>query len=108
LTDDQLAQVRAIVSESRDHLIQLRGAVKPAEGALVDEMRKDPVDANKASAAIDRVVAARGDLMRAVSQMSLKMRQILTYPQWQELRKRGFQRVMQGAGRRQRAGRNMR
>jgi Spy/CpxP family protein refolding chaperone len=106
LTEDQLTQVRAIVSESRDHLIQLRAAVRSAEGALADEMGKDPVDTNKASGAIDRVVAARGDLMRAVSQMSLKMRQILTYSQWQELRKRGFQRVMQGAGRRQRVGRN--
>ena len=104
LSDGQLQQVRATVRGSRDQLIQLRAAVASAEGALSDEMSQEVVDKAKAEAAIDRVVAARGDLMRAVSQMSLKLRQILTYSQWQELRTRGAQRVMSGAGRRQRAG----
>jgi hypothetical protein len=43
-------------------------------------MSQDPVDANKASAAIDRVVAARGDLTRAGSQMSLKRRRTESQP----------------------------
>jgi Spy/CpxP family protein refolding chaperone len=103
LSEDQLSQVRAIVRNSRDHLIQLRAAVRSAEAGLADEMSEDKVDANRAEAAIDRVVSARGELMRAVSQMSLKLRQILTYSQWQELRKRGTERILSGA-RQQRSG----
>jgi Spy/CpxP family protein refolding chaperone len=105
LSEDQLAQIRAIARDSRDRLIQLRADVKVAQGALADAMSQDPVDNNKASAAIDKVVTARGELMRAVSQMSLKMRQILTASQWQELRKRGAKRIMSGVRRAQRAGR---
>lgn len=104
LSDDQLTQVRAIVSDSKPNLLQLRAAVKSAEAALADAMSQDPVDTNKAEAAIDKVVSARGDLMRAISQMSLKLRQILTASQWQELRKRGVQRIVLPAGRRLRAG----
>jgi Spy/CpxP family protein refolding chaperone len=104
LSEGQLSQVRVIVRDSRDHLIQLRAAVRSAEGALADEMSEDKVDANRAEAAIDKVVSARGELMRAVSQMSLKLRQILTYSQWQELRKRGAERILSSGGRRQRSG----
>jgi Spy/CpxP family protein refolding chaperone len=100
LSNDQVQQVRAIVRDSRDNLIQLRAAVKSAEAALADEMSQDVVDTGRAEAAIDRVVAARSDLMRAVSQMSLKLRQVLTYPQWQELRKRGVRRILSAARRR--------
>jgi Spy/CpxP family protein refolding chaperone len=71
---------------------------------LVDEMSEDKVDTARANAAIDKVVSARGELMRAVSQMSLKLRQVLTISQWQELRRRGAQRILAPGGRRQRAG----
>jgi Spy/CpxP family protein refolding chaperone len=105
LSDDQLAQIKTIVRDSRDHLIQLRADVKMAEGALSDTMSQDPIDTAKASVAIDKVVAARGELMRSISQMSLKLRQILTASQWQELRQRGVQRIMKGITKRSRAGR---
>ena len=88
LNEEQNKQIRAIVRESRDHLIQLRGAVESAEAELRDEMNEDKVDSRKAEAAIERVVKSRSELMRAVSQMSLKLRLILTPAQWQELQKR--------------------
>jgi Spy/CpxP family protein refolding chaperone len=88
LSDEQDKRVRAIVRDSRDRLIQLRGAVDSAEAALSDEMRKDKVDVQKAEAAIERVIAARSELMRAITQMSLKLRLILTPAQWHELEKR--------------------
>jgi Spy/CpxP family protein refolding chaperone len=88
LSPEQDKQVRAVVRESRDRLIQLRGAVDSAESALSDEMGEEKVDAKKAETAIDRVVTARGELMRAIAQMSLKLRLILTPAQWQELEKR--------------------
>ena len=88
LNEEQNKQIRAVVRESRDRLIQLRGAVESAEAELRDEMNEDKVDNRKAEAAIERVVKSRSELMRAVSQMSLKLRLILTPTQWQELQRR--------------------
>ena len=88
LSEEQRKQIRATVRESRDRLIQLRGAVEAAEAELRDEMDEDKVDSRKTEGAIERVVKSRGELMRAVSNMSLKLRLILTPEQWQELRKR--------------------
>jgi hypothetical protein len=88
LSADQDKQVRAIVRESRDRLIQLRGAVDSAESALSDEMGEEKVDPKRAEVAIERVVATRSELMRAIAQMSLKLRLILTSAQWHELEKR--------------------
>jgi len=91
LSDDQNRRIRAIVAESRDRLIQLKGAVDSAEGVLRDLMDEDKVDTARAEAAIEKVVVAHADMMRAVSQMSLKLRVILTPTQWQELEKRESQ-----------------
>jgi Spy/CpxP family protein refolding chaperone len=88
LSAEQDRQVRAIVRESRDRLIQLRGAVDSAESALSDEMNEERVDPKKAEAIIERVVTTRGELMRAIAQMSLRLRVILTTAQWRELEKR--------------------
>jgi Spy/CpxP family protein refolding chaperone len=91
LSDEQNRQIRAIVAESRDRLIQLRGAVDSAEGVLRDAMDEEKVDTRRAEAAIEKVVATHAEMMRAVSQMSLKLRVILTSAQWQELEKRESQ-----------------
>lgn len=88
LSEEQSRQIRATVRESRSRLIQLRAAMETAEADLHDEMNEEKVDRQKAEAAIEKVVAARSDLTRAVSQMSLKLRMILTNEQWQELQKR--------------------
>ncbi len=85
LSEEQSRQIHEVVRSSRDRLIELRGTVQKAEAELRDEMNAENVDSNKANAAIERVVAARSELMRAVSQMSLKLRVILTLAQWQEL-----------------------
>jgi Spy/CpxP family protein refolding chaperone len=91
LSDEQNRQIRTIVAESRDRLIQLRGAVDSAEGILRDIMDEEKVDSRRAEAAIEKVVSTHADMMRAVSQMSLKLRVILTGTQWQELQKRESQ-----------------
>ena len=88
LTPEQSGKIRETVRQSRNQLIQLRAAVQVAEGELRDQMAADPVDRTKASEAIDKVVKARGDLMRAVSRMSLDLRMVLTAAQWQELERR--------------------
>ncbi len=91
LSDEQNRQIRATVAQSRDRLIQLKGAVDSAEGVLRDLMDEDKVDSQRAEGAIEKVVATHADMMRAVSQMSLKLRLILTSAQWQELEKRESQ-----------------
>ncbi len=89
LSAEQDRQIRATVRESRDRLIQLRGALDSAEAALSDEMGEEKVDPKRAEAAIDRVITTRADLQRAIAMMSLKLRLILTTAQWHELEKRG-------------------
>ena len=89
LSNEQEMQVRAVVRESRDRLIQLRGALDSAEAALSDEMGEEKVDPKRAETAIDRVITTRAELQRAIAMMSLKLRLLLTADQWRELGKRG-------------------
>jgi Spy/CpxP family protein refolding chaperone len=96
LNEQQSDQIRAAVRAARGQLVQLQGTVQRAETDLRGEMNQDRVDPQRASDAIERVVAARSELMRAVSQLSLNLRLILTSAQWQELQKREAQRPMQG------------
>jgi Spy/CpxP family protein refolding chaperone len=96
LSDAQTKQIRTTVQEFRGRMFDLREAVNKAEGELQSSFNEDPVDQKKANDAIDRLVAARGDLMRATSQMDLKLRTVLTAQQWQELQNR--QRTWPGPG----------
>jgi Spy/CpxP family protein refolding chaperone len=91
LSDEQYRQIRATVAESRDQLIQLRGAVDSAEAVLRDLMDAERVDTRRAEAAIEQVVVTHAEMMRAVSLMSLRLRAVLTSAQWQELQKREAQ-----------------
>jgi len=88
LSEDQTRQIKTTTREYRDRLIDLRAATEKAEVNLGDLMNEDQPDTKKVNEAIDRVVAARGEMMRAVSQMSLKLRLVLTPQQWRELQKR--------------------
>ena len=88
LSRDQQIQIRTRVREYRDRLIEQRAAVQKAEGNLQDVMNEDQVNEARAQEAIDQVVAARGDLLRSVSQMSLRLRLVLTPEQWQTLKER--------------------
>jgi hypothetical protein len=88
LSPEQQKQIQATVREYRDRLIELRANVQKAEGRLQDEMNEAQVNEARAGDAIDRLVGARGEMMRAVSQMSLKLRTVLTQEQWQRLRMR--------------------
>lgn len=88
LRPDQHKQIAATVRSYRDQLIQQRADVQKAEGALEDLMSEEQVNEGKVTAAIDRVVEARGAMMKTVSVMSLRLRMVLTPDQWRELRKR--------------------
>jgi Spy/CpxP family protein refolding chaperone len=88
LTEDQMRQIRTILRERRSKMIDLRAAVEKAEGDVEDLFNEENFDQAKASEAIERLVATRAELTRMFSQMSLKLRAILTPQQWHELQRR--------------------
>ncbi len=88
LSPQQEKEVRAAQREFRDRLLDQQTAVRKAEANLQDLMNDDQVNEAKTRDAIDRVVAARGELMRTVSLMALRMRTVLTPEQWERVRRR--------------------
>ena len=89
LTEAQQSEIRATVKEYRDRVVDIRKAIESADRDLEAVFNNEnPVDQRKAAEAIDRLAAARGDLTRTLSQMSLKLRTVLTADQWQELQRR--------------------
>ena len=87
LTNVQRQQIRSTVLQYRPHLIDIRAEVNKAEIDLEAQFDHDPVDQAKANQAIERLIAARTDLTRTLSQMSLKLRSVLTEQQWRDLQR---------------------
>jgi Spy/CpxP family protein refolding chaperone len=88
LTEDQKRQIRSILQEYRDKLIDQRAALQKAEarfGDLFAEQSPNPAQVNDA---IERLAAARAELTRTMSHMTLRLRAVLTPEQFQELQKR--------------------
>jgi Spy/CpxP family protein refolding chaperone len=90
LTDAQKTDINGIVRDYRPKMMDLRAAMQTADRDVAAAFGENPVDQRKANDAIDRLAAARGDLTRALSQMSLKLRTVLTAEQWQELERRSL------------------
>jgi Spy/CpxP family protein refolding chaperone len=88
LTDTQRTEIRSVVREYRGQMLEVRDAVQKAESDLDEVFNEDTVDQRRGSEAIDRLTKARGDMTRSVSEMSLRMRAVLTPQQWQELQRR--------------------
>jgi Spy/CpxP family protein refolding chaperone len=88
LSENQKQQIKSTVRDYRDRLIEQRATLQKAEGNLQDCLNEEQVNEAKTNEAIEKTVAARGEFARTVSQMSLKLRMILTPQQWQELQKR--------------------
>src|ERR1700722_18625896 len=88
LSPAQRQQIRATVQQYRPHLLNVRAAVNQAEQALAEQFDRSPVDPGKTNEAIERLVDARSDLTRTLTQLSLKLRLVLTEQQWQELQRR--------------------
>ena len=88
LTPQQQRQIQMTVNQFRPRLIEIRKEVNQAEIELQMQFDHDPVDPSKANLAIERLIFARGDLTRTLSQLSLKLRTLLTEDQWAELQRR--------------------
>ena len=105
LSDTQLKQMNETQAAYVGRLMDLRTAVNKAESNLDSIFNQDNIDQRKADAAVDQLAAARGDLTRTISQLSLKLRNVLTAEQWQALRDQQATRAAQkgvfpGRGRR--------
>jgi Spy/CpxP family protein refolding chaperone len=92
LSETQRKDIRGTVRQYRGHLMDLREAVQRADSDLEIALGESPVDQRKANEAIDHLATARGELTRTLSQMTLRLRTILTSDQWQELQRRQAQR----------------
>jgi Spy/CpxP family protein refolding chaperone len=88
LSDAQRAQIRSVTREYRGRMLEVRSAVQKAEADLEAVFNEDTVDQRRGAEAIDRLTKARADMTKSVSEMSLRMRALLTPQQWQELRQR--------------------
>lgn len=88
LSDAQKSEINGIVKDYRTKMMDLRGTMEKADTDVESAFGESPVDQRKANDAIEKLAAARGDLTRTLSQMSLKMRVVLTAEQWQELQRR--------------------
>ncbi len=87
LTPEQQREIQATVNQYRPHLIDIRAEVDKAEIDLEAQFDHDPVDMAKANQAIEQLIAARSDLTRTLSQLSLKLRAVLNQQQWQQLQR---------------------
>ena len=92
LNEGQTKEIRVTVRDYRGHLMDLREAVQRADTDLETLLNTSPVDQRKATEAIDRLANARAELTRTLSQMTLRLRGILTNEQWQELQQRASER----------------
>ena len=105
LNEAQQKEIRSTVREYRGHLLDLREAVQRADGDLQVALDQAPLDQKKANDAIDHLATARGELTRTISQMTLRLRTILTDEQWQELQRRQEERRRGALGGRGKGGR---
>jgi Spy/CpxP family protein refolding chaperone len=87
LSNEQQRQIRVTVTQFRPRLIDIRAEVNKAEIDLAAQFDHDPVDQARAGQAIEHLISARSDLTRTLSQLSLKLRTVLTEQQWQELQR---------------------
>lgn len=88
LSDDQMKQIRSTVRDFRTKLIDARAAVEKAEAEMEDSFNEESFSQARANDAIERLVAARSEMTRSFSQMSMRLRAILSSEQWTELQKR--------------------
>jgi Spy/CpxP family protein refolding chaperone len=68
---------------------EVQQAVNKADAEVAAAFNEEPVDQAKANDAINRLAAARAEATRTVSQFSLKLRNVLTAQQWQEMQHPG-------------------
>jgi Spy/CpxP family protein refolding chaperone len=104
LSDAQTKQLNQIQQSYVSRLMDLQAAVNNADRNLEEVFRQATIDDLKAETARDQYANARDNMTRQLTDMSLKMRRVLTAEQWQQLESMESGRVGarggQGRGRR--------
>jgi Spy/CpxP family protein refolding chaperone len=88
LSDAQRRQIREIVSSYRSKLIDARANMQKAHGDLQDVLNADRIDMDHADAVIKKLSAAQAQSTQVFTEMSVRLRAVLTLDQWRELVKR--------------------
>ena len=78
LSTAQRDQIRSLSRQYRVRMFQVREAADKAENDLEAVFNQDTVDQRQGDEAIDRLVKAKGEMTKAVSEMAMKMRAVLT------------------------------
>jgi Spy/CpxP family protein refolding chaperone len=92
LNPGQREQVRTIVRSYRARLADAHASAQRAEDALEAAFNADVVDEARAHEAIRELAAARQNVTVTMSEMSLRLRMVLTPAQWRELQQRRAER----------------
>lgn len=98
LTADQRKQIQEAIRGFRPKLIDIRAAVEKAEIETEYALNDETLDMKRANEAIEQLAAARADMTRTMSQMSIKFRSILTTEQWKDLQRKRAQMMRQRPG----------
>jgi Spy/CpxP family protein refolding chaperone len=85
LSDAQTKQLNSIQASYVNRLMDLRAAVAKAESNLEEVFKQTPSDEMKATAAVDDYVDVKAKLSRELTRLSLRIRNVLTADQWQQL-----------------------
>ncbi len=88
LSDAQIKQIRQTQKEFRPRMRELMDEVNKSEAALDALFNEETVDQAKANEEINHLAAARAEVTKAVSQLDLKLRMILTAQQWKDLKEK--------------------
>jgi Spy/CpxP family protein refolding chaperone len=88
LSDSQRHQIREIVSSYRSKLIDARANMQKAHGDLQDVLNADHIDMDHADAVVKKLSAAQAQSTQVFTEMSVRLRAVLTLDQWRELVKR--------------------
>ncbi len=99
LSPGQKDQVRGVVAAYRTRLAEVRAAAMKAEDAVEAVVNEENVNEERANAAIRVLATARYNVTQVVSEMSLKLRMVLTQDQWKELQRRRAEKQQELANR---------
>jgi periplasmic protein CpxP/Spy len=95
LTDEQRKGMDQVLEQNRNRLIDLRGNLEKAEGALQPLMRDDQPNESRILEQIDQVAQARAELEKANARFLLAIRAKLTPDQWKSLQAARAERMQQ-------------
>lgn len=87
LRPSQVQQIRGAINQYRARLLKGRANVLEAEDNLEQQFNRDQVDSDKTREAIEQLITARSEMTRSLSELSLKLRLLLSPDQWKQLQR---------------------